>query len=444
MSTERQLGERAIVIGAGMGGLMAAGVLASYFAEVVVLDKDRLPAGAEVRAGVAQGAHVHTLMVQGRRNLEQIFPGFTSDLIDNGAIISRLGLEFRTHDWLGWFPKRDLGLPSLFTSRPLLEGTVRTLLMRNGRVTIRDGATVTGWRHDGGQIAVTLAGDGPQTLMADFVVDASGRAGQAREMLEANGYGPIDEIVVGTGESYATTFFEIPDGWSDASLCFAINGAAPDSHSGFLFAVEGNRWMCSMTGRFDEAPPKDPEGFMAFAKNLADPCIYDRISKAKRIGPVRSYVPAYSKWRRYELLTEFPDRLLPLGDAIAQVNPIYGQGMTLASCHAMCLWKALEDRALGSGALDNIATQYLGAATSFTAQVWSGLEVVDFAFPKTAGARPADIEQRQAFTYALRRLAVDDAEVHRLMVRVNQLVDPVSVLMRDDILARVGAIMAKE
>jgi len=35
MSTERQLDERAIVIGAGMGGLMAAGVLARYFAEVV-------------------------------------------------------------------------------------------------------------------------------------------------------------------------------------------------------------------------------------------------------------------------------------------------------------------------------------------------------------------------------------------------------------------------
>jgi len=29
--TEQQLGQRAIIIGAGMGGLMAAGVLARYF-----------------------------------------------------------------------------------------------------------------------------------------------------------------------------------------------------------------------------------------------------------------------------------------------------------------------------------------------------------------------------------------------------------------------------
>lgn len=118
--TARSLGERAIVIGAGMGGLMAASVLARYFSEVLVLDKDHLPEAAETRTGAPQRAHVHTLMVQGRRNLEKMFPGLTSDLIDGGSGVSRLGMEFRLYDWLGWFPMRDLGLPSLFVTRPLL------------------------------------------------------------------------------------------------------------------------------------------------------------------------------------------------------------------------------------------------------------------------------------------------------------------------------------
>ncbi|MDP1671254.1 MAG: NAD(P)-binding protein, partial [Alphaproteobacteria bacterium] len=125
--TERQLGERAIVIGAGMGGLMAAGVLARYFAEVTVLDKDRLPAEAEPRMGVPQSAHGHALLVGGRRNVEQIFPGFTSEIIDNGAIVPRHGLELHIRDWLGWWPKRDIGLSGIFMTRPLLEGTVRGL-----------------------------------------------------------------------------------------------------------------------------------------------------------------------------------------------------------------------------------------------------------------------------------------------------------------------------
>ncbi len=441
LDTGKQLGERAIVIGAGMGGLMAAGVLARYFATVTVLDKDRLPAEAEPRTGVPQGAHAHALMTGGRRNMEKIFPGFLAAAVDGGAIVNRFGIEFFIRDWLGWFPKRDLDLPSVTLTRPLLEGTVRSLLARNPRVTIRDGVTVTGWKHAGKEIAVTIAGDAPQSLTADFVVDATGRSGQAREMLEANGYGPVEEIIVGIGEAYATALFEIPPGWNEASHSFAVNGAPPVSHTAFLFAVEGGRWICSLNGRFDEAPPKGPEGFMAFAKNLSDPCIYDRISQAKQLTPIRAYNPTYSKWRRYEKLAELPDRLVPLGDAIAQVNPIYGQGISLASHHAMCLWEALEARA--GAPLDGVAKDYLNAAASFTQQVWSGLEVVDFAFPKVTGERPADLAQRQAFTHALRRLAAEDAEVHRLMMRVNQLVDPASVLGREDIVARVQAIMAK-
>jgi cation diffusion facilitator CzcD-associated flavoprotein CzcO len=36
------LGERAIVVGAGLGGLSAARVLADYFGEVMILDRDEL------------------------------------------------------------------------------------------------------------------------------------------------------------------------------------------------------------------------------------------------------------------------------------------------------------------------------------------------------------------------------------------------------------------
>ena len=37
------LGRRAVVIGAGLGGLSAARVLADYFDEVIILDRDELP-----------------------------------------------------------------------------------------------------------------------------------------------------------------------------------------------------------------------------------------------------------------------------------------------------------------------------------------------------------------------------------------------------------------
>ncbi len=40
---DRKIGKQAVVIGAGMGGLAAAGALADYFEQVMVLERDSLP-----------------------------------------------------------------------------------------------------------------------------------------------------------------------------------------------------------------------------------------------------------------------------------------------------------------------------------------------------------------------------------------------------------------
>jgi len=44
-----RLRERAIVIGAGMAGLMAAAALSKAFDEVLILEKDQLPAEPKLR-----------------------------------------------------------------------------------------------------------------------------------------------------------------------------------------------------------------------------------------------------------------------------------------------------------------------------------------------------------------------------------------------------------
>ena len=50
-----RIGKQAIVVGAGIGGLTAARVVADYFERVVVLERDALPERAEPRTGVPQG-----------------------------------------------------------------------------------------------------------------------------------------------------------------------------------------------------------------------------------------------------------------------------------------------------------------------------------------------------------------------------------------------------
>jgi 2-polyprenyl-6-methoxyphenol hydroxylase-like FAD-dependent oxidoreductase len=439
----RSLGHRAVVVGAGMGGMMAAEVLSRFFDEVIVLEKDALPTEAEARMGAPQGAHVHALLVQGRRNLERLFPGFTSALMDRGAVFSRGGLEFRIHDAAGWMPCRDVRLPLLVMSRPLLEGVVRDFLSRNPRVSIRQETHVGGWVVSGEAIAsvATAGADGDETTACDIAVDASGRSGASLTWLEAAGFGPVEETRLEIGTGYASAVFKKPAGWCSSVDCLSIHGADPDTRGGFAFSVEDDHWFVSLTGRFEQAPSGDPDKYLAFAKSLCAPDIYDWIRQGERVTPIKVYRAPVSRWRRYERLARFPERLLPLGDAVAHVNPLFGQGMTLASTHAIGLMELLAERAAAGEGLDGLAAPYFARTGGFTQTVWQGLENVEFTYACTKGERPADIDGRMAYSRGLRQLIVDDAEVHRLLLGVGQLVEPPDVLMRPDIAARVMQII---
>jgi flavin-dependent dehydrogenase len=63
------IGKQALVVGAGMGGLTAARVLADYFEQVLVFERHTLPVQATARSGIPQGKHVHALLAGGQQAL---------------------------------------------------------------------------------------------------------------------------------------------------------------------------------------------------------------------------------------------------------------------------------------------------------------------------------------------------------------------------------------
>ncbi len=64
------LGRRAVVVGAGIGGLSMAGALAKYFERVEILERDRLTASIGSRAGTPKiGTHMVCSLVSSRRSV---------------------------------------------------------------------------------------------------------------------------------------------------------------------------------------------------------------------------------------------------------------------------------------------------------------------------------------------------------------------------------------
>lgn len=114
----------AVVIGAGMAGLVAARVLADRCARVTVVDRDSLPAEVGSRRGVPQGAHPHALLAVGRTALEKLFPGLTDELVELGARWIDVVRDAIVWQLDGNRVRADSGIEMLCMSRPLLESWV--------------------------------------------------------------------------------------------------------------------------------------------------------------------------------------------------------------------------------------------------------------------------------------------------------------------------------
>ena len=151
---------------------------------------------------------------------------------------------------------------------------------------------------------------------------------------------------------------------------------------------------------------------------------------------------AESSWRHYETIRDFPDGLIPLGDAICRFNPVYGQGMSVAAREASILSDLLRARAEGGQGLVGLPHEYLAEVHPWIAGAWSMSATPDLAYPQTRGERPLDLEHTLEFVSALHRLAARDPEVHEVVVAVQHLLRPHAALHEPDLVERVKAEMA--
>ena len=438
------IGQRAIVVGAGMGGLAVAQALSEHFERVVVLESDVLSEDAGDRAGVPQGRHVHLLLAGGLRALAQLFPGFEDDLARAGAVPMRVALDLRAETpAFNPFPQRDLGIRAYAMSRPLLELTARRRVEANRAIEIRqrcrvhellagaDGAAVTGVRYED-------TGGASQTLGADFVVDASGRGTLTLRLLAALGQPAPAETAIGVDLNYATAVFEIPaDAPADWKGVFTFPGG--EGRGGLLLPLEGERWILTVAGRHSVKPPGDEAGFMEYVAGLRTKTIFEAISGAKRLGEIARFAFSVSTRRHYEGLPEFPVGLVPLGDAVCRFNPVYGQGMSVAAQEAVGLGALLARRASQPQPLLGLATEFFADAVPLVDTPWMSAVIPDFLHPQTRGERPANFEQTLKSGLALTRLAARDPAVHRLNAEVQHLLQPRTVYQDPALVQRVMA-----
>lgn len=441
--------KRAIVLGASIAGLCAARVLSDHFTEVVVLERDTLPSEPAIRKGTPQARHLHQLLASGQRVLEHYFPGLKDDLRAVGAPEVEWGVGNVMLTARGRAASMPTGIVSNTVSRNTLEFLIRQRLLERdnvqlldqhrtvGLITTDDKSTVTG-------VTVEVKGaHDAHAFYADLVVDATGRASNTPQYLEALGYAVPEKTYINAHVGYSTAWFKKPADYPEKfTMLVSVNLGEQHPSGGYrggmVSEIENDTWVAILSSNNKDYPPTDPAQFLEWSKTLNGTEIYEALSQAELTSPVYGSRTTHSVWQHYEKLDRRPENLIVTGDAACAFNPVYGQGMSVAALDAQLLDRELQ--AWQRADLTGFAAQFQQALAQSLQNPWSMATSIDKYQPTAEGditpAGPLKVVADVYMGWVLQAM-LSDPVVNRAFIHVVNMLAGPALLAKPSVVLRV-------
>lgn len=449
LGTTPLYGEHALVLGASMSGILAARVLADHFARVTLVERDRLPTDGRPRRGVPQGRHAHLLLAPGAHALDELFPGVLAELVEAGVPVARsldqLHVEIGGHVFCQGTSPASTGQESrgaLFEpSRPFLEATLLRRVQDLGNVDIMDACDVLGLSADytltrvtGARVEPNAVGHAPRDVLADLVVAATGRSGRLTAWLKRMGYPAPVEEEVDVDLTYASQRFRIPGSRTEPLTLVAVGASADWPRGAAALAQEDGTWIVTLFGYAGHHPPLAFEDWLAFADTVLPRRIRRALRVAKPVGEVQQQRFPANIWRRFDKLHRFPEGLVALGDAVCALNPVYGQGMTVAALEALALRDVLR---AGSSP---VAPRFFEATARPIGEAWRFAVGGDLQLPASVvpGARPLRMRAVRSYIDRAHAVAEHDPVMAWRILDAMGFAEPRESLFTTDSLRRVA------
>ncbi|MBF4162469.1 FAD-dependent oxidoreductase [Nocardioides acrostichi] len=349
-----RVGERVVVLGGSVAGLCAAAAVAPHFAEVVVLERDDLPADAEHRRGAPQSKHPHFLLNAGRTAIGRLYPGIEEELVGLGAVVRNPAAETAYGEHAGWAPRVTGQMTMLYSSRVLLERGLRDRAKALPNVVFHERAQATGLlTADGGTARGRVTGvtwrdaaGGERELRADLVVDCLGRGSSVGGWLVEAGWAAPRELTLDAKAVYSSRWYTMPEGEQRPGWWWSHLALLPTNQSGphavehdylcTVFPIEHDARIVFM-GSWGHEMPRTVTDFEAAAERTRTPYFSGVMKQLEPTSEVFVTRSTGNRWRRYDEMEHPPTGLVSLGDATCAFNPLYGQGMSAAACSAVIL-----------------------------------------------------------------------------------------------------------
>jgi 2-polyprenyl-6-methoxyphenol hydroxylase-like FAD-dependent oxidoreductase len=362
------MGERVLVLGAGIAGLSTALALSrdgnGSGREVTILDRDPPPPETSAdeafdsweRKGVGHVRHSHAFLARLHMIIRDNYPELMQDLLAAGCREIRFHENMPVEKQAEYVPAPGDGDLTILTSRrTTLELVMRRYVARQKNITFVTSTLVrsliTEKSGDGVIVRGVVAEDanGTHEVRADIVVDAGGKNSQAIEWLREGGL-PIEEESAPAGIVYFTRHYRLHDG-KDEPARTKVPGAGDLGYIKYgLFPADNRCFSITLAV---------PEIEMEIRRAIVHPETFDALC-AQLPGIAAWTSPEYSEpkskvfgmgelWQRWRHMVKDGKPLalnfFPLGDTVIRTNPLYGRGCSFAAVQAHILRDVLDKTA---------------------------------------------------------------------------------------------------
>jgi 2-polyprenyl-6-methoxyphenol hydroxylase-like FAD-dependent oxidoreductase len=341
-----------LVLGAGMGGLTTALLLARDGHEITVVERDPAepPPAAQAwqawqRPGVNQFRLSHLMLPRWRAEMDRELPEVLHELAAVGGLRLNL-LSFLPAAQRGPWRDGDERFETVTARRPVLEAALAAAAAAAG-VTIHRGVCVTGLLTDPSvagpvpRVTGVLAAGG-RVLRADLVVDCAGRRSALPAWLQAAGARAPAEERADCGFVYYGRHFQ------------SRSGALPQGHAGILQRYESMSVLTLPADNGTWAVTLVTSSRDRAMRGLRDPARWDA---ALDLYPLAAHWRDGEPTTGVDVLAGIEDRyrsfvldgdpvatgVVAVGDAWACTNPSLGRGAAIGLLHAGGLRDVLRE-----------------------------------------------------------------------------------------------------
>jgi 2-polyprenyl-6-methoxyphenol hydroxylase-like FAD-dependent oxidoreductase len=435
----------AVVIGASIGGLLAAAALSGSYPRVTLFERDDLPAEPAPRRGVPQSRQLHALQARGVQALDELLPGLRDEMVAAGGV--RADMQGDVHWYLDDYLLKPAhtGLEGIGISRPRLEWMIRSRVAALPGVTITDATDVVrlGTVRDPatGEDQVTgvtvraartpAAAD--RTIAADLVIDAAGRGSRTPVWLPELGIEAPPVTKVRAGVTYVTRGYRRDEKQLDGRFGTLLTPYPGRPFGGAVLRQEDDRWVVLIAGMVGTDPPVDEDGMIAYADQLASPDIATVMRESTPLTEPLKYTHPGSTRYHYEYLGDRLAGLLVIGDAYCSLNPVYGQGITIAALEALTLGGLLSAGHSGS----SLSSGYFKSVGKLVDEAWQTSASGDLRFPEVEGKRRPGTGLLNAYGEKFRAAASVDPALGEAFLRVANMADRPTKLLSPGMVLRV-------